>query len=118
MQTITIKWNGAFNLERFHLCALASGKGIYAISRIWGENETLIYIGRTKREFQKRLREHDTWLKLYRGQIKVRLGHIELNNMHFSEKLLADVESLLIIWNETVENIKCKYIFRKGINNQ
>jgi len=104
MQTITIEWSGAFNLERLNLCGLASDKGIYAISRFWGNRETLLYIGRTKREFQKRLREHDTWLKLYRGQIKVRLGRIVSPNMTFSEKLLADAECLLIILNETVEN--------------
>ncbi|GAB6152579.1 GIY-YIG nuclease family protein [Desulfosporosinus burensis] len=104
MQTITIQWSGAFSLERFDLCVLASDKGIYAISRIWGNWETLLYIGRTKREFQKRLREHDAWLKLYRGQIKVRIGRIKSPSMTFSEKLLADAECLLIISNETVEN--------------
>jgi len=121
MQTITIEWYGAFNLERFNLCALASGNGIYAISRIWGDTETLLYIGRTKREFQRRLREHDTWLKLYRGQIKVRLGHVESNRMSFSERLLADAESLLIIWNETVENTSNVNTYSSGraltINN-
>jgi len=104
MQTITIEWHGSYNIERINLCALASDKGIYAISRIWGDTETLLYIGRTKREFQSRLREHDHWLKLYRGQIKVRLGQMVSHNGVFSERLLADAESLLIIWNETVEN--------------
>lgn len=104
MQTITIKWSGAFSLERFNLCVLASDNGIYAISRLWGNTKTLLYIGRTKREFQKRLREHDYWLKLYRGQIIVRLGRIISPRMSFSEKLLADAEALLIILNETLEN--------------
>ena len=105
MQTITIKWYGSYNLERINQYDLAFDKGIYAISRIWSDTETLLYIGRTKREFQKRLSEHDTWLKQYRGQIKVGLGLVVLSpNMIFSEKLLADAESLLIIWNETVEN--------------
>ena len=48
--------------------------------------------------------EHDSWLKLYRGQIKVRFGHMVSDNISYSEKLLADAEALLIIWNETVEN--------------
>jgi hypothetical protein len=105
MQKVTVKWAGPYNLERIYVHDLAFDKGIYTISRIWGDVETLLYIGRTKRQFQKRLHEHDYWLRQYRGQIKIRLGHVELTtNMHFSEKLLADIEALLILWNETIEN--------------
>ncbi|ABR48422.1 hypothetical protein Amet_2264 [Alkaliphilus metalliredigens QYMF] len=105
MQEIILKWFGPYDLERIQLYDLAFDKGIYMISRIWGEKETLLYIGRTKREFQKRLKEHDVWIKQYRGQIKIRLGLIMLHpDTKFSEKLLADVEALLIILNKTVEN--------------
>ncbi|CDX00844.1 GIY-YIG catalytic domain [Desulfitobacterium hafniense] len=109
MQSITIKWCGPYNLERVHLSNQASENGIYIISRLWGTSETLLYIGRTKRQFQQRIKEHNYWLTQYRGQIKVRFGRIEGNTI--SEDLLADAESLLIILTETVENTSNLYSY-------
>lgn len=105
MRLVTVRWSGPYNLERISLYDTALDKGVYSISRVWGDTETLLYIGRTKRQFQQRLREHDYWLKNYRGQIKIRLGVLDSDpGMDFSEELLAEVEALLVVWNETVEN--------------
>lgn len=104
MQHITVKWYGPYNFERLHLHDVAVENGIYAISRVWGDTETLLYIGKTERDFKRRIKEHERWLKDYRGQVKLRLG--KLLDTKNSAELLADVEALLIILNESVVNTR------------
>ena len=49
METVTLKWYGPYNLERALLPDVVYEKGIYLITRKWGESEKLLYIGQTKR---------------------------------------------------------------------
>lgn len=101
MQTVLIKWYGPYKLSR---CALTTfSNGIYAISRVWGDTETLVYIGRTKRELFKRINEHGYWLSNYRGSIIIRFGRLDAST-RVSPKLLADIEALLINAHDTIEN--------------
>ncbi len=102
IKTVTLRWLGPYNLEQLHVCNREKKRGIYAISRIWGGKETLLYIGRTKRDIKQRLKEHLDWINEYRGQIQIRFG--SLYNQKYSPELLAEVESLLIILHNTVEN--------------
>ena len=37
MQGITINWHQPYQLDRKHLLEVAYDKGVYAISRVWGE---------------------------------------------------------------------------------
>jgi len=106
MTIVHIRWFGAYSLDGFYNREIALNKGIYAIYRVYGGKETLIYIGKTKRNFIQRLNEHNKeWLWNVRGQIKMRLGILEFpNGGKYSEKKLADVESLLISWHRPVEN--------------
>ena len=51
--------------------------GLYYITRIWGENETSLYIGKASRTIRERLIDHKKhWLPLYLGKLMVRIGQI------------------------------------------
>ena len=95
-RTIHIKWTFPVLLDNFDKAKYKDYNGIYAISRIWGEktgepqDEKLLYIGKTIRSFEQRIREH-TQYKLYgiRGNIYVRFGIIQTQ---FTTELLDDIE--------------------------
>ena len=99
-RTIHIKWTFPVLLDNFDKAKYKDYNGIYAISRIWGEktgepqDEKLLYIGKTIRSFEQRIREH-TQYKLcgIRGNIYVRFGIIQTQ---FTTELLDDIESALI----------------------
>ncbi len=114
MTTVHIRWFGAYSLDDFYNREITLNKGIYAIYRVYGGKETLLYIGKTKRSFMQRINEHNKdWLGNVRGQIKIRLGILEFpNGGKYSEKKLADVESLLILWHSPVENTKSLEYYR------
>jgi len=46
MTTVQIRWHGAYSLDDFYNKELALYSGIYAIYRVYGEKETLLYIGK------------------------------------------------------------------------
>ncbi|MGD6844695.1 GIY-YIG nuclease family protein [Bacillus infantis] len=106
MTTVHIRWYGAYGLENFYNREIARYSGIYAIYRVYGEKETLLYIGKTSRPFWRRISEHQRdWLWNVKGKIKIRVGLLEFpNGGRYSVKKLADVESLLILWHLPREN--------------
>lgn len=106
MEHITINWHGPYQLSRAHLPEIAEENGIYVITRKWGNSETLIYIGRTKRGLYQRISEHEkSWLCDFRGCLQVRYGVLSLQlGQRFSLQRLADVEALLIVWHKPQEN--------------
>ena len=76
---IRIYWNDALLLDEAIESDLSNTQGLYYLSRVFGGNETSLYLGiathnNTIRNRLKSHREH--WLNLYRGKIYVRLGHI------------------------------------------
>ena len=76
---IRIKWNDALLLDKAIESELSNAQGLYYLSRVFGENETSLYLGiATKHNtIRNRLKSHrDSWLKLYRGKLYVRIGHI------------------------------------------
>lgn len=95
---VTIRWEGPFALETIHNHEVREKKGLYTISRVWADRETILYIGQTKRTFEQRMQEHNkAWLVDLRGQIKLRFGLIELDQFQkWSDKRLDAVEALLI----------------------
>jgi hypothetical protein len=106
MTTVHIRWYGAYSLDDFYTKELALYSGIYAIYRVYGEKETLLYIGKTSRTFSQRISEHSkAWLGNVKGKIQVRLGLLEFpEGEKYSDQKLADVESLLILWHLPREN--------------
>lgn len=98
MESIIINWRGPYNILKILYADIELDKGIYLITRKWGESETLLYIGSTKRILIKRITEHQRdWLSEVKGFIKIRHGIVCLSeDQKFSVKRLKDVEALLI----------------------
>lgn len=106
MEIITITWHGPYKLQNIDKHDIVNKAGIYAIYRVFGNNETLQYIGKTERPFFNRINEHaKAWLHAYRGQLYVRFGVLSFEPWKkFSSKKLDDVESLLIAFCKPPEN--------------
>lgn len=114
METIIVNWNGPYAFENINTCEVGCENGLYLISRVWGGNETFIYLGKTIRAFTTRLNEHNKcWLGEVRGQIKVRFGVLEFEEgRNFSKNKLSDVEALLINWHNFSFNTQsAKYYY-------
>ncbi|KNB70127.1 GIY-YIG nuclease family protein [Brevibacillus reuszeri] len=103
---ITVNWYGPYSLDEFDQYEISLRKGIYAIYRVYGGKEKLIYIGKTTRSFYQRMREHKRdWLWNIRGQLQVRVGLLEfVEKQRYSDRKLADVEALLIVTHAPPEN--------------
>jgi hypothetical protein len=114
MTTVHIRWYGDYSLESFYSKEISQNIGIYAIYRVYGEKETLMYIGKTIRSFYQRINEHSKdWLWNVKGQIRIRIGILEFpNGGKFSTQKLADVESLLILWHTPKENTTSTVYYR------
>ncbi len=53
----------------------------------------------------------------YSGQIRIRIGLLEYpEGGRYSDKKLADVESLLILWHTPIENTTSSIYYRGRIN--
>ncbi|MCJ8326247.1 MAG: hypothetical protein MJK08_04010 [Campylobacterales bacterium] len=108
IKNIKIEWTYPVNYHNALAHRLSSEIGLYQISRLFGENETLLYIGIVKsfnRTFKKRLIEHQYWLNEYRGTIKVRFGTIQgKQGLTITPQLIEDAESVLIYELNPLEN--------------
>ncbi|MGK4568145.1 GIY-YIG nuclease family protein [Flavobacterium sp. 3HN19-14] len=82
--------------------------GIYYISRKFGNNETLLYIGLAYHQnFIKRIKQHKKkWLNKYRGTKYIRFGEF-VKPQNISKDLIEDAESCLIYELKPIHN-KCK----------
>ena len=112
MEKVTIVWSGPYSIDsarnRFRGW---EDFGIYMITRKWGEKERIIYIGLVYwRTFADRIAEHERdWLWALRGQIRVRVGKIQLKRgKKHSIKRTEDIENLLIYAYQPEYNEKGK----------
>ncbi|NMC32397.1 MAG: GIY-YIG nuclease family protein [Veillonellaceae bacterium] len=110
MEIITINWTGPYKMDNICYYERTYQGGIYAISRIWGSNESLLYLGRTERNFATRINEHQKqWLSEVSGQIKLRFGILQYSEgKKASSSKLNDAEAMLINWHKPTYNIMCK----------
>ncbi|MEI2317010.1 sodium:proton symporter [Bacillus paramobilis] len=105
IETVHIKWYGLYSLNDFYNREEAFKKGIFAISRVYAKNETLIYIGKTKRSFIQKIRELNKDWAFDESELKITLGIIELpSGESYSEKKVKEIKSLLILRHTPVEN--------------
>lgn len=105
-KTVIIHWSYPIKLENVFSKEAISHIGIYCIYRRFGNNTTLLYIGKTSYSFKSRLfcREQ-TWLKYLRGQIFVRFGEI-ISPTAIDDTLIEDIESALIYCKDPIYNDK------------
>ena len=76
---IRIYWNDAMSLADAIRSPLSDVQGLYYITRVFGKKETSLYLGiaRYGNTVRRRLEAHrSSWLSAYRGDIRVRIGHI------------------------------------------
>ena len=74
---IRILWLDPIDVDAAIESEASLNPGLYYITRIWGENETSLYIGKASRTIRERLIDHKKhWLSLYRGKLMVRIGQI------------------------------------------
>ena len=74
---IRILWLDPIDVEAAIESEASLNPGLYYITRIWGENETSLYIGKASRTIRERLIDHKKhWLPLYLGKLMVRIGQI------------------------------------------
>lgn len=74
---IRILWLDPIDVDAAIESEATLNPGLYYITRIWGENETSLYIGKASRTIRERLIDHKKhWLPLYRGKLMVRIGQI------------------------------------------
>jgi hypothetical protein len=108
VKNIKIEWTYPVNYYSALQHNSSSGTGLYQISRLFGKNETLIYLGIVKspnRTFKKRLTEHKYWIQEYRGMIKIRFGIIQgKQGLQINPQLIEDAESILIYELKPIEN--------------
>lgn len=104
-KTIIIKWSYPREFENAKETELSyEGYGVYCISRKFGGNETILYIGKTDRQFRDRLKNHKkAWMSKYRGEKIVRFGTITKPSTVTSE-IINDAESALIFDIEPKHN--------------
>ncbi len=105
METLRFRWHGPFTIDEARDFREYEDYGLYAITRIWENTETLHYIGMTYwQDFGNRLTQHNWWLSNIRGA-RVRVGYLELKQgQRTSEKRIKDAENLLIWCLEPPEN--------------
>jgi len=103
IKTVKINWTYPVLYENIFSSIKVSEKGIYYLSRKFGDKETLLYIGKTSNSFYNRLYSHKDWLNLYRGKLFVRLGII-VSPKTYDDNLITDVESALIYEMQPFEN--------------
>ena len=104
---VKIEWSYPRTYDNIFYSPQINDIGIYCLSRKYGENETLLYIGKTNHSFYSRLNSHKEWFEQYKGKRLVRLGTITLPKM-VDDRLISFIESSLILATEPLENTQSR----------
>jgi hypothetical protein len=108
MERVKILWTGPYSIDScIEKLKNYDDFGIYMITRNFGDNLSLLYIGRVYwRTFSERISEHEqTWLGGLRGTVKVRTGRLMLSKgKKHSLPRMDDVEKLLILAHKPSHN--------------
>lgn len=100
---VKIEWSYPRTYDNIFYSPQINDIGIYCLSRKYGENETLLYIGKTNHSFYSRLSSHQFWFEQYKGKLIVRLGIITQPSKYDNE-LIEDIESAIIYEIKPLEN--------------
>ena len=104
---ITIEWSYPIEINSILEKESMNDKGIYYISRKFGDKESILYIGKTTDYFGRRLWSHyEDWLDKYKGKKSVRLGRI-VSPLNISQEelntLINDAEKTIIFYLSNTE---------------
>ncbi len=101
-KSVTIKWSYPIRLDKIMQKECMNDIGLYYISRVFGNRESILYIGKTTYSFGSRLESHcKDWIDSYRGEKYVRLGRIvEPSNLSPDrlKQLINDSEKTIIFY--------------------
>ena len=104
IETVHIKWYGMYSINDFYNRKKLLRR-IFAISRVYAKNVTLLYIGQTKRSFIQKIRELNKEWAFDESELKITLGIIEFPSGElYSEKKVKEIKSLLILRHTPLEN--------------
>jgi len=100
---IKIKWSKPYPFKEVFECEVVDERGLYCISRIFGANESIIYIGMATNTFRERLVSHENnWIDSCKGYKLVRLGRIV--DRPFTKRIVRHAENALIFELKPQEN--------------
>lgn len=96
-KTIIVKWSYPREFENAKETELSyEGFGIYYISRKFVGKETILYIGKTDKQFRNRLKSHSSiWLNDYKVEKIVCFGTIK-KPVTIKSEIINDIESAII----------------------
>ncbi len=107
-KTIELSWTYPKIFDSAWESEQSYGRGVYQISRLFGTNEKLLYIGLVKgeyRNFYERLNEHFWWLQNVRGTIYIRFGKVvPRRGFSLTEEIIETLEGALIYEHQPPEN--------------
>ncbi|WP_313121020.1 hypothetical protein [Proteiniclasticum ruminis] len=83
---IRIDWSDPIQIHEAIISSKVSCKGLYYITREYGEKEESLYLGQSSISIKGRLVSHLYWTNHYRGKINVRIGKII-----YPRKLTSDI---------------------------
>lgn len=95
---IRINWDNPLELDDAIASEAADTQGLYYITRVFGDNETSLYLGIAtgSNTISKRLKSHRKhWLNMYRGKIYVRMGHI-IYPKDYNDSMIDHAESAIV----------------------
>ena len=95
---IRIQWNDPIELNEAIKSRSSEIQGLYYLTRVFGDNETSLYLGIATGEntIRNRLLSHKKeWLKLYRGKIYVRIGKVVYPKSH-DDSIIDHAESAIL----------------------
>lgn len=99
---IRIFWTNPIEIEGSIQSLDALFPGLYYITRVWGDHETSLYIGKATRTTKERLCIHNReWVHSYRGKIYVRIGKI-VYPQNFDADIIDHAESALIYEHRSI----------------
>ena len=95
---IRIQWSNPIELSEALEDETANVQGLYYITRVFGANETSLYLGIATGEntVKRRLYDHKKkWLNLYCGKIYVRVGKV-IYPREYDDSIIDHAESAIL----------------------
>lgn len=107
---IRIMWSKPLPINNAIVSDISITTGLYYITRVFGDNETSLYIGKATggNTIRNRLKSHlDDWLYSYRGTKYVRIGTI-IYPRTVTDSIIDHAENAILYHNNFLEDNTAK----------